>query len=230
MKNKTIIITGASRGLGFQLAKHWQIDNTVITLSRNGSHDVDDSIHFFLCDFANQNETAATIQKITRQFTKIDLLINNAAIQVTAPLGIMKVETISQMLDVNLKAPIIISKSVFRKMIQAKSGQIINILSIAPKLSLIGDSVYSASKSGLEAFSKVLNREGHPFGVHVNNIGLSAFPTEMLNQLTNSDNSKLLDLIPHKQLASLKEITSAIEFFESNSADIGGQTLYFGGA
>ncbi len=229
MKHKIILITGASRGLGLALARHWQVDNTVIALSRTQSTELGESVKFFSCDLANEEEVLATIQKITREFPKIDLLINNAAILTSALLGIMKTENISRMLDVNLKAPILISKAVFRKMIQARSGQIINILSMASKLSLAGDSVYVASKSGLEAFSKILNKEGHPFGVHVNNIGLTAFPSEMLSQISGNDKSRIIELIPHKQYAPLNEIIAAITFFEQTSQDLGGQTLYFGG-
>ncbi len=229
MKSKTILITGASRGLGLALAKHWQADNTVITLSRTQSAELGENVIFYPCDLSNEQELITNVQKISRDFPKIDLLINNAAILAAAPLGILKNENISLMLDVNLKAPILISKILFRKMIQAKSGQIINILSMASKLSIVGDSVYAASKSGLEAFSKVLNKEGHPFGVHVNNVAISAFPSGMLDQVIGSNGDKLKSMIPHKQFAPLNEIVAAIEFFEASSNDIGGQTLYFGG-
>jgi 3-oxoacyl-[acyl-carrier protein] reductase len=229
MKHKTILITGASRGLGLALARHWQGEHCVIAVSRHAPQEDVPGVHFYPCDLADEGQTLATMRQIGRDFPKIDLLINNAAILTSLPLGIMQTADIARMIDVNLKAPILISKAMFRKMIQAKSGQIINILSMAPKLCVVGDSVYAATKSGLEAFSKVLNKEGHPFGVHVNNIGLSAFPSGMLDQILGSNTGKVLDLIPHKQFAPLGEIIAAIEFFTQNSGDIGGQTLYFGG-
>lgn len=229
MKHKTILVTGVSRGLGLALAQHWMHENTVIGLSRSRSVELADNVVFYACDLADEQQTVATLKKISKDFSKIDVVINNAAILTSLPLGIMKPQDISRMVDVNLKAPMLISKAFFRKMIQAKSGQIINILSMSPKLCVVGDSVYAATKSGLEAFSRVLNKEGHPFGVHVNNIGLSAFPSGMLEQIIGSDPEKVLNLIPHKQFAPLKEIIAAIEFFETNSNDIGGQTLFFGG-
>lgn len=141
----------------------------------------------------------------------------------------MKTENISRVLDVNLKALILISKAVSRKMIQARSGQIINILSMASKLSLAGHSVYVATKTGLGVFSKILNIEGHPFVVHVNNIDRAAFPNEMLSQISGNDNSKTIELIPHRQYAPLDEIIASIIFFEQTYQDLGGQTLSFGG-
>ena len=229
MKGKTILITGASRGLGLALAKKWQGDNKIIAVSRTTSTEFDSNVHFYSCDFGDEKELINTFQKITKDFPKIDLLINNAGVLTTAPLGIMKTENISRMIDINLKAPILISKIIFRKMMLAKSGQIINVLSMATRLCVVGDSVYSATKSGLEAFSKVLNKEGHPFGVHVNNIGITAFPSGMLDQLIGVNNEKVIELIPHKNYAPFDEIVSTIEFFEKNSTDVGGQTIYFGG-
>ncbi len=229
MKNKTIIITGASKGLGLALLKTWQDENTIIAISRTKSPEFNDNVKFYACDMLNEEELHRTLQEINKNFSRIDLLINNAGMLTTAPLGIIKTENISNMIDLNLKAPILVSKSVIRKMMQQKSGQIINILSMAHKLSIVGDSVYSATKAGLEAFSKVLNKEGHPFGVHVNNIGISAFPSGMLDKLILADDQKILNIIPHKQYAPTDEIVKAIEFFVNNPHDIGGQSLYFGG-
>lgn len=229
MKDKTILITGASRGLGLALVRRWQHDNAIVALARTRSAEWDPRVHFFECDLADERATTASMQAISKQFRTIDLVINNAALLTSRPLGVMGTQEIGRMIDVNLKAPILISKAMFRKMIQARSGQIINILSMAPRVNAVGDSVYAATKSGLEAFARILNREGHPFGVHVNNIGLSAFPTGMLDQILGENKSKVIDLIPHKQFAPLDEVIAAIEFFVANSRDVGGQTLYFGG-
>jgi 3-oxoacyl-[acyl-carrier protein] reductase len=231
MQDKTVLITGASRGLGRALAQHWAARNTVINLSRSASPGPGggDGVHDYTCDLADEAQTLAALQRIVADFPRIDLLVNNAAMLATVPLGVMRTQDISRMLDVNLKAPILVSKAVFRKMVGARSGQIINILSMAPRLSVVGDSVYAASKAGLEAFSRVLNKEGHPFGVHVNNIGLSAFPSGMLDKVIATQPDKLRQLIPHRDFAPLAEIIAAMEFFAANHGDIGGQTLYFGG-
>ncbi len=229
MKNRVIVITGATRGLGLMLANYWQKENTVIGVSRTRTSEVHPGIHHYPCDLENIEETENTAKKICKDFLKIDLLINNAASLTSLPVAVMKTNDISRMIDINLKAPILFTKILFRKMINDNSGQIINILSMSPKLSVVGDSVYAATKSGLEAFSKILNKEGHPSGVHVNNIGISAFNTGMFKKIALNDSNKIIKLIPHMQYAPLEEIISTIEFFTHNSKDIGGQTLYFGG-
>ncbi len=229
MKNKTILITGGSRGLGFALANHWSTDNNVVTISRTSNPNQSKNIKFYECDLSDIVRLESVISKIISEFTEIDLLINNCGQLTTMPISVMKTSDITKMVNVNLLAPMIISKLVLRKMMISKKGQIINIISMAPKLLEIGDSVYSATKAGLENFSKILNKESHPFGVHVNNIGLSAFPTGMLDKIIHRNPERILGLIPHHQHAPLSEVISAIEFFEKNMLDIGGQTLYFGG-
>ncbi len=231
MQGKTILITGASRGLGLALARHWAAGNTVINLSRTPAADDGGGpkVEHQPCDLADMAHTDAALKDLLRRHPRIDLLVNNAAVLSTVPLGVMAAADIDRMLAINLRAPILVSKAVFRKMVGRRSGQIVNILSMAPRLSVVGDSVYAASKAGLEAFSRVLNKEGHPFGVHVNNIGLSAFPSGMLDKVIGDQPGKVLDLIPHHGFAPLQEIANAIAFFEANRLDIGGQTLYFGG-
>lgn len=232
MQGKTILITGASRGLGLALARHWAGANTVVNLSRTPAPaDAlgDAVVDHVPCDLADMAATTEALRQVTRRHARIDLLVNNAAVLTTVPLGVMATTDIDRMLAINLRAPILVSKAVFRKMAGQRSGQIVNILSMAPRLSVVGDSVYAATKAGLEAFSRVLNKEGHPFGVHVNNIGLSAFPSGMLDQVIGSNADKVLGLIPHHAFAPFAEVANAIAFFEANRADIGGQTLYFGG-
>ena len=229
MKNKTIIITGASKGLGHSLACRWAGENTIINLSRTSSGDVTKKIEHFPCDLADTKSISEAFEKVSKKHKKVDLLINNAGCLVSAPVAIMDPKDISRMIATNLTAPILLSRLVFRKMMKQQSGQIINIVSMAPKLNIIGDSVYSATKSGLETFSKFLNAEGHKFGIHVNNIGVSMLEKGMKENLLDNEKQKIVNLIPHKQAAKIEDIGLIVEFFVLNSRDIGGQTVYLGG-
>lgn len=229
MKNKTILITGASRGLGLQLAQRWMSDNQVINFSRSTNLSLSDKIDFFQCDLSDPSQITSAFGKFHKKYKSIDLLINNAGMLTSAPVAIMDPNDILDMVNVNLTAPMLLSRLVFRKMMKQKSGQIINIVSMAPKLNVVGDSVYSATKAGLEAFSKILNIEGHNFGVHVNNIGVSVLSTGMMEGLEQHNIKKVLALVPHKQFAPITDIASTIEFLEKTSMDLGGQSIYFGG-
>lgn len=229
MKNKTILITGASKGLGHSLACRWASENTIINLSRTSSGDVTEKVEHFPCDLADTTNITAAFEEVSKKYKKIDLLINNAGYLVSAPVAIMDPKDISKMIETNLTAPILLSRLVFRKMMKQRSGQIINIVSMAPKLNIIGDSVYSATKSGLETFSKILNSEGHKFGIHVNNIGVSMLENGMKENLLDIEKRKIVNLIPHQQTAEIDDVRLIIEFFVLNSRDVGGQTIYLGG-
>ena len=122
------------------------------------------------------------------------------------------------------------TKFVFRYMAQKKYGRIINISSMAPKISAVGDSIYAATKAGLESFSRVINKEGHGINITVNNIGITGLDTGMLEKIVGDNPDIILDIIPHKSLASIDTIIEIIEFFcGENSSDIGSQTVYLGG-
>ena len=229
MQNKTILITDASCGLGLAFARHWSVENNVVALIPHKVDLKDDGIAFFKCDLADEAELSTAIADIVKAYPTIDVLINNTDFLSALPLAMLRVPDIAKMIDVNLKAPILISKAIFKRMVRAKTGLILNMVSMAPKLCPVGDSVYAATKSGLETFSKVLNKEGHAYGIRVNNIGMTVFPESDLATLIEKNPNKVLDLLPHKQFAPFDEVVAAVEFFEANKADIGGQTLYFGG-
>jgi 3-oxoacyl-[acyl-carrier protein] reductase len=229
MQNKTIVITGASKGLGSALAERWCENNTVINVSRTSVNSKLKSIVSYQCDLRCANQINKTFSQLTKDHPQIDVLVNNAAVLTSSPLAIMNPDKIIEMIDVNLTAPMLISRLIFRQMMSFGGGQIINVLSMASKLNIIGDAVYAGSKSGLEAFSKVLNKEGHKFGIRVNNVGVSAFQSGMLEQLLTSNNGAVIEKIPHGKLAPIEEIVSTIEFFVKNKSDIGGQSIFFGG-
>lgn len=230
MKNKNILITGISDGLGKELSEVLSKDNKIYGISRNKYESNNINIIHFQCDLADINQIKNIVKEIFKQCGSIDVLINNAAVLKTIPLSLMSDKDILDMISINLLGSIFITKYVFRYMVRKKSGKIINIISIAPKISAPGDSVYVATKAGLESFSKIINKEGHDFNITVNNIGITAMNTGMLKQIVDDTPNIILKLIPHKELASIASIINIIEFFcGENSSDIGGQTVYLGG-
>ena len=230
IKNKNIIITGISKGIGEKLAKNFADENKIYGISRSEYKSPHSNIVHFKCDLGDEKQINQTVRNIFKDCKSIDILVNNAAVLRTLPISIMSDKDIKDMVSVNLLGLIFMTKYVLRYMVRKKYGRIINISSMAPKISAVGDSVYAATKAGLESFSKIINKEGHNSNVTVNNIGLSALHTGMLNQIVNDNPDVILDLIPHGELATIETIANLIEYFcNDNSSDIGGQTVYLGG-
>ena len=230
MKNKNIITTGISKGIGESLCKYYSNDNKVYGISRNKYEANNVNIMHFQCDLVDENQIRKTVKDIVKECGLIDVLINNAALLKTLPISLMSDKDIKDIVSVNLLGVIFMTKYVIRHMTRAKAGRIINISSMAPKLSVVGDSVYAATKAGLESFSKVINKESHGANITVNNIGVSAVHTGMLNQIVNDNPDVILKLIPHGKLATVETIVKLIEYFcDDDCLDIGGQTVYLGG-
>ena len=157
IKNKNIIITGISRGLGKELSNKLSKNNKIYGISRSDYKTNNVNINHFKCDLSDENQIKVVISDIFKQCGSIDLLINNAAVLKTLPISLMSDKDIKDMVSINLLGSIFMTKYVFRHMAQKKYGRIINISSMAPKISAVGDSIYAATKAGLESFSKVIN-------------------------------------------------------------------------
>jgi 3-oxoacyl-[acyl-carrier protein] reductase len=231
MQNKTILITGASRGIGRQIVENYAPNNDIIGLSRSGAGVEHERVSNLICDLSETETFGTNIDNILRQSPNIDVLINNAAILKSTPLVLMKDEDVLSMIQTNLIAPILVTKRVIRKMMRKSvQGRIVNIISMSHKLCKPGDSVYAATKAALEIFAKVVNVEAHVAGITVNNLAISASTTGMLELIAENSPEKIKSLIPHNQFADIKSILSTIDYFcSSSSGDIGGQTVFLGG-
>jgi len=210
MRDKTILITGVTRGLGKLLREHYETQNTVQWLGRP---------EFDLADFD---------QFANLRLDDCDVLINNAAVLTSTPLGMMRDPDLLDMVNVNLVAPMLLTKRVIFGMMRRKWGRVINITSMATKLCVPGDSVYAATKAGLETFTSVVNKEVHRYGITVNCIAVSAMETDMLKAATRGHTESVLPLIPHGAFATVESVIGAIDYL-CGADDVGGQTIYLGG-
>jgi 3-oxoacyl-[acyl-carrier protein] reductase len=230
MQNKTILISGASRGIGRLLVEDYASGNKIIGLSRSGEGVEHENVSNIACDLSNFETLSAELDVVFKKHPSIDILINNAAVLKSIPLLLMKEADILSMIQTNLIGPILLTKKALRLMVRQRSGHVINIVSMSHRLCKPGDSVYASTKAALEVFGKIVNVEVHSTGISVNNLAISASPTGMLKQITDENPDKIKSLIPHNQFADMKSIMAAIDFFCSpNSRDIGGQTVFLGG-
>ena len=228
MKDRIIVISGASDGIGSSLADHFSNSATVIGLSRRGSGP--SGVKNISCDIRSADSVNAAIDEIVSTYKKIDVLINNAAVLKSAPLVLTSIEDIKNMIDTNLLGTILLTRAAMRTMLAQKRGRVVNIISMSHRLKKPGDAVYAANKAAVEIFAQILNQEVHGSGITVNNVAVSAMSTGMLAPLVKNDENKIKKIIPHGDYATTKSIAYGIETFLSEEAnDYGGQTLYLGG-
>lgn len=183
-KDNAIWITGASTGIGKYLAIKFANNNYNVVGSgrRNGNSEElygdTPNIIYHQSDVSKLNDVLSCSEELQKKYN-INCLINNAGVTSFKPFTENSFEEIEKIIDTNLKGSIYTIKSILPQMMENKSGTIINILSVAAKKIFTNSSVYAASKSGLEIFSKVLREELREHNIRIINIYPGATSTEI---------------------------------------------------
>ncbi len=225
---ETIIVTGATRGLGLSIVDGLLNQNyKVVGIGRKISSDLSEKLNknpnannfnFYAFDFNNTEKIKELSKKILKECGIPFGLINNAALGHDGVLGTMHESQINELLRVNLLAPILFTKYISRSMLIKNNGRIINISSIIGSTGFNGLSVYGATKAGLNGFTKSLSRELGKANITVNSIAPGYMETDMTKGLSDDKLSSILRRSPMNSLASLEDVTSSIIFLLGQDA------------
>ena len=237
LENKTVVITGASRGIGrgiaLVLAKHGA--NIAFTYSRS----VDSAITLtdeitslgvkckaYQSNAANFEDSQKLIEQVLLDFETIDVLINNAGITKDNLLMRMNEEDFDKVIEVNLKSVFNLTKAVLRPMLKQRSGSIINMSSVVGVKGNAGQANYAASKAGMIGFTKSTALELGSRNIRCNAIAPGFIETEMTASLDPEIVKGWTDSIPLKRGGSTQDIANATLFLASDmSTYISGQVL-----
>lgn len=177
LSDKIVLVTGSSRGIGRAISLTFAEEGaTVIAVGRNvsalqkveqESQGMPGSIRGMTCDVAISQEVEQIIRKIEREYGRLDILVNNAGVGHFAPLEELTVEQWDEMMNVNLKGVFLCCKYAIPVLKKQKSGQIINISSVAGTVTFKNGGGYCASKHGLMALNEVLIQELKPYKIKV---------------------------------------------------------------
>jgi len=218
---KTIIITGASNGIGKALAKKlrkkYQIINIDIIEKKM------DRVKFYKCDLSSKEQLLKTIEKIKKDRNKIYALINNAAIFNHISLEEQTIEEWEKIISVNLTAPYILSKE-FAPLLKESKGHIINISSTRALMSESGTEAYSASKGGISSLTHALAVSLAP-NVKVNSISPGWINTDVNYKPTTSDNEQHLS----GRVGIPFDIVDVVKFLLKNRGFITGENIVVDG-
>jgi len=239
MKNslKTVIVTGASKGIGKSMAETFADNGYNVLINYNSSHDEalklydslivkGRSVRTFKADVSKRNEVDSMIDFCYKEFNGIDILINNAGIAETKLFIDISEQDWDKMMNINLKGVFNCTQSVLRHMISQKSGKIINISSIWGIVGASCESHYSASKAAIIGLTKSLAKELGPSNIQVNSIAPGVTKTDMLSEYSEDDLNALKEDTPLLRLGTPKDISSCALFLASDAADfITGQII-----
>ncbi len=241
---KTAFITGASGDIGFAIAKKFAQNNFNLLLQYNitdmaekttylkNSYGID--VKTFKCDFSKIEDIEIFAENIIKLqnifYNSIDVIINNSGMSLYGLFQDVKNEDINRIFNINLKAPIIITKKLLKFMISKKEGNIINISSVWGETGGSCEAVYSATKAGLIGFTKALAKELAPSHIRVNCISPGVINTKMISSFSDSEISALKDEIPMGRLGLPEDIANAAYFLASENAEyITGEVLKVNG-
>jgi len=194
MSEKVIWITGASTGIGREIAMEFsKAGHIIIATARRKSRLVNlvSEIKFagreasaFVCNVASERSVQLTAKRIREKYGRIDCLINNAGVTVFKSFTDTKVYEFDYVMETNLRGAFLCMKSVLPQMIKNKKGHVINILSVAANTVYEDSSVYSASKAGLLALTNSVRKETRRYNIKISNILPGAVETAMWDSKT----------------------------------------------
>ncbi|WP_294385345.1 3-oxoacyl-[acyl-carrier-protein] reductase [uncultured Clostridium sp.] len=237
LKGKNVIVTGATRGIGKEIALTLAQNGANIAMNyRNLNSEVEDLINeiksfgvdvlAIKCDVSITDEVDNFVKEVKSHYNTIDILVNNAGITKDGLILRMKEEDFDDVLDVNLKGTFNTTKAVSSIMVRQKYGKIINISSVVGISGNAGQCNYAASKAGVIGFSKSVARELASRNINVNVVAPGYINTDMTKNLPDKVKEEIIKSIPMKKIGDPKEVANLVLFLSSNLSDyITGQVI-----
>jgi len=241
LKGKIALVTGASRGIGREIALELAAEGATVIVNYNGSKDKADEVvetikgnggvaECFGCSVSDFVKTEEMIQYIIKTYGALDILVNNAGITKDGLLMKMSEADYDDVLDTNLKGTFNCVKHVSRQMLKQKSGRIINMSSVVGIAGNAGQVNYSASKAGIIGITKSAARELGSRGITVNAIAPGYIDTEMTQSLSDTVKEKVLEQIPLRKMGTTQDIAQMVVFLASDKGSyITGQIISIDG-
>lgn len=241
LQGKCAVITGASRGIGREIAIKYAKEGANIVLNYRNSETealqlkeeldkLGSDTLIVKANVSNFEEAEKLIKEAKEVFGRVDILVNNAGITKDNLIMRMKEEDFDSVIDVNLKGAFNCLKAVAPIMIRQKSGKIINMSSVVGVIGNAGQVNYCASKAGLIGMTKSLAREIGGKNINVNAIAPGFIDTDMTKVLSEDQKKNIMSQVPLKRLGQAEDIANLALFLASNQSDyITGQVIHVDG-
>ena len=227
---RTVLITGASRGLGLKLAAGMAGRGDTVFGCGRSEAPADAPFRYIEADVRDEKSVAALFSGLRKEADGLDALINNAGLAGAKPLLLSRGEDFDGIFAANVTGAAIVTREA-AKMMKRGGGAIINVSSIHVPLASVGSGAYGASKAALEQLSRVFAHELAGYSISVNSLGLSYVEG---TGMAEAQSKKAIDAVSARLarpgLITADEVLHAVDFLISPAArNITGQTIYFGG-
>lgn len=248
LEGKVALVTGASYGIGFAIAKGFAEAGATIVFNDIKEELVEKGLaaykeygieaHGYVCDVTNEAQVSDTVKKIEKEVGIIDILVNNAGIIKRIPMCDMTADEFRQVVDVDLNAPFIVSKAVIPSMIKKGHGKIINICSMMSELGRETVSAYAAAKGGLKMLTRNICSEYGEYNIQCNGIGPGYIATPQTAPLREKqpDGSRhpfdqfILAKTPAARWGDPEDLAGPAVFLASDASNfVNGHVLYVDG-
>lgn len=240
-KNKTVLITGASRGIGKALALAFAKEGADLALTYNTNKKEMDSVEKEIqkmgcktlvvqADIKDIKQVENTIAKVKERFGRLDILVNNAAVYKDSVVWKMEKEIWDEIIETDLSSVFYCTKYAVPLMREQNFGRIITISSVVGQTGGFGVSNYAAAKAGIFGFTKTVSREVANKNITVNSVVLGYIETGMLLRLPKEVQDKILEQIPMRRWGKTDEAAATVLFIASEGAGyITGQEINVNG-
>ena len=235
-KNKKILITGASGGIGNALVKKFVSLEGDVLATGTKTEKLDalkknfPNIDILKFDISDHSKIEEFIENVSSQLTGIDILVNNAGINMDNLSIRMKYEEWKKVIDVNLGSTFLLCKHALKKMLKNKYGRIVNITSVVGHTGNLGQANYAASKAGIIGMSKSLAIEYAKKNITINCVSPGFIQSKMTDNIVESIKSVLTSRIPMSRLGTGEDVSNTVAFLSSDAASyITGETVHVNG-
>lgn len=235
--DKCALITGATRGIGkqiaiilakqgYNIALNYRKENEELENTKKEIEEIGVQVIAVKGDVANFEDCENFVKQVIERFGQIDVLVNNAGITKDMLLMRMKKEDFEQVIDTNLVGTFNVTKNVVPYMMKARSGRIINISSVVGISGNAGQTNYSASKAGIIGFTKSLAKEIASRNILVNAVAPGFIETNMTDVLKDDVKQEIAKNIPLKRMGTTQDVANVVKFLASDdSSYITGQVI-----
>jgi 3-oxoacyl-[acyl-carrier protein] reductase len=237
LTGKTALVTGASGGIGQDIARALHASGATVALSgtRRDALDalaaeLEARVHVLTCDLSDKGQTEALVPAAEAALGGLDILVNNAGITRDMLFMRLKDEDWDLVLNVNLTSAFRLSRAALRGMMRKRHGRIIGITSVVGVTGNAGQGNYAASKAGMIGMTKSLAAEVASRGITVNCVAPGFIASPMTDSLNEAQKKSILDAVPAGRLGTGADVAGAVVYLASaEAAYVTGQTLHVNG-